>query len=272
MKPLKNHTLLYDRDCPLCALYTDAFIKAGLLDENGRTAYEEGITLYAGKLDETIACNEIALINTRSGNVTYGVESLLLILASRFPSLKTLTQQKVLVLVLKKIYAFISFNRKVIATSANYTAQTCVPEFKLFYRLLYIIVSAVFTSTILLHYSRLLYPLLPPSNMTREYLICFGQLIFQSAILLCIRSKKTMLFDYLGNMMTVSLLGALLLIPALLVNHWLVLSPFLFLGYFFAVVMCMFLHHMRRVKNIKAPFWLSYTWVAYRCLVLLLIL
>lgn len=36
MKTLQNQTLLYDEDCPLCQVYTTGFIKAKMLDENGR--------------------------------------------------------------------------------------------------------------------------------------------------------------------------------------------------------------------------------------------
>ena len=36
MKTLENQTLLFDEDCPLCRIYTSRFIKAGMLDENGK--------------------------------------------------------------------------------------------------------------------------------------------------------------------------------------------------------------------------------------------
>ncbi len=272
MKSLHNHTLLYDTDCPLCSTYTNAFIKTRLLDSTGRITYEKGVELYAGNIDQTRARNEIALVNTATGEVKYGIESLLFIISSGFPFLQKISQNKILIALLKKLYAFVSFNRKVIATSANYTKQTCVPDFNIYYRLLYILITALFTSTVLLKYSYMLKGLVPPSNMIREYMICFGQIVFQTVILLCIRSKKILVFDYVGNMMTVSLIGALLLLPMLLLNHLIVLSPLINLAFFFAVVLFMFLHHKRRVRNLQAPFWLSYTWVLYRCLVLLFIL
>ena len=39
MKTLANHTLLYDKECPMCNLYTAGFIKANMLDQNGRKAF-----------------------------------------------------------------------------------------------------------------------------------------------------------------------------------------------------------------------------------------
>jgi len=39
MKTLENQTLLYDEDCPLCQAYTSAFVKTGILDENGKKPF-----------------------------------------------------------------------------------------------------------------------------------------------------------------------------------------------------------------------------------------
>lgn len=39
MKTLENQTLLYDKDCPLCQAYTTGFIKAGMLDKNGKKPF-----------------------------------------------------------------------------------------------------------------------------------------------------------------------------------------------------------------------------------------
>ncbi len=272
MPTLKNHTLLYDTCCPLCAAYSKGFIKAGMLDETGRLSYEEGIQKYSEHIDMNRSRNEIALVNTADGSVTYGMESMVHIITHKFKFLTPVLNNVAVLYLLKKIYSFISYNRKVIATSTNYTSQLCVPDFNLKYRLLYLLVSGVFTSTVLLNYSFLLKGLVPQSNLVREYCICFGQLIFQGSILIAIKTKKENLFDYLGNMMTVSLIGGLLLLPALIIGHYAVLSSIIYLAYFFAVVLCMFIQHQKRVKNIHGPVWLSYTWVLYRCLVLLIIL
>ncbi len=35
MKTLHNHVIFYDADCPMCNLYTNAFVKTGMLDSNG---------------------------------------------------------------------------------------------------------------------------------------------------------------------------------------------------------------------------------------------
>jgi predicted DCC family thiol-disulfide oxidoreductase YuxK len=272
MTTLKNHTLLYDTDCPLCAAYTKGFIRAGIMEETGRLSYEKGIAQYSDLLDTDRARNEIALVNTDNGKVLYGIDSMNYIITHKFPLLKPVLNNAAILFILRKFYSFISFNRKVIAASASYTRQTCVPDFHLSYRILYLVLSGIFTSTILLSYSSLLKGIVPPSNLVREYVICFGQIAFQGSILLVIKTGKENLFDYLGNMMTVSLIGGLLLLPILILNHYISLPAYLCLAWFFAVVCFMFLQHQKRVRYIHAPVWLSYTWVLYRCIVLLLIL
>lgn len=140
------------------------------------------------------------------------------------------------------------------------------------YKNIYMILAGLFTSSVLLQYSYLLGPFLPESNLIREYCICFGQIAFQSVILLLIKTKKQLLFSYLINMMTVSLVGGFLLSPTFIIAHYVFINPLVYMAYFFLVVLFMFFNHQKKVKTINAPFWLSYTWVLYRCIVLLIIL
>jgi len=271
MKTLKHHTLLYDTNCPLCAAYTKGFIQSGMLDQEGRTAFETGIERYGNIVDINRSRNEIALVNTETHSVLYGVDSLNYIITQRFPFLKRLLNHSLILLFLKQLYAFISFNRKVIAPSPDYSRQVCVPDFNLPYRLLYLILSAALTSGILLRYSALLHDVVPTSNLFREYAICFGQIGFQASLLVLFRMRKETLFDYLGNMMTVSLIGGLLLLPVLMLKPYVALPSYVSLTWFLAVLAFMFRQHRRRLSSIKAPAWLSYTWVLYLGLVLLFI-
>lgn len=272
MKTLRNHTLIYDDQCPLCVAYTGAFINSGMLDAQGRMRYEEGLQQYGHLFDAQRAKNEIALIDTATGKAYYGIESLVKVLGHHFPVIGKIAALKPLHFALLKLYKFISFNRKVIAPSSTYLQQSCVPDFHLMYRLLYLLISAVLTSSVLYGYSFLLSGLLPPSNVAREFLVCFGQLACQSLLLLAVKSRRQVLFDYLGNMMTVSLIGALLLLPAFAIHALVVLPVLFYLVYFMAVVALMFCLHLRRVSYIGAPWWLSLSWVLYRCLVLLVII
>jgi len=51
MKTLENQTLLYDEDCPLCQAYTTAFVKTGILAENGKKPFTKITTEEAHFID-----------------------------------------------------------------------------------------------------------------------------------------------------------------------------------------------------------------------------
>ncbi|HOX84206.1 MAG TPA: hypothetical protein PLS08_14345, partial [Chryseolinea sp.] len=103
----------------------------------------------------------------------------------------------------------------------------------------------------------------------REFLICGGQIIFQGIIVGLVRRDRWI--HYLGNVMTVSLSGALLLSPAFLLKGF-IHSGIFYMSYFMIVVALMFFEHIRRVKILGLPRFISLTWVIYRFLVLLIIL
>ena len=79
-------------------------------------------------------------------------------------------------------------------------------------------------------------------------------------------------FNYFGNVMTISLMGSLLLLPLLIINWSVQISETILLTGFGITVLLMFLEHKRRVKLLKLPSYLTYTWVLYRVLILLTIL
>src|SRR5580698_2819025 len=87
---LKNHTILYDADCPMCKAYTNAFTATGMLDPNGRAPYQHMPDFACPLIDHQRAVNEIALINKTTGQVTYGIESLFKIIANSFPIFRPL--------------------------------------------------------------------------------------------------------------------------------------------------------------------------------------
>lgn len=100
--------------------------------------------------------------------------------------------------------------------------------------------------------------------------MAFGQIVFQSLFLL--KFDKKTIINYGGNLMTVSLMGSLILLPVLILNHFINLPEMFVLGWFGITVLIMCAEHFRRVKVLKLPFYLSYTWILYRILALLFIL
>ncbi|WP_179008743.1 DCC1-like thiol-disulfide oxidoreductase family protein [Winogradskyella forsetii] len=271
MKTLQNQTLLYDKDCPLCNVYTRGFIKAKMLDSNGRKAYCDLNNDEQHFIDLQRATNEIALFDTNNKTVIYGIDSLLRVIGNSMPWVEKIGNLKPVKLGLKKLYSFISFNRKVIIPNKEDSSQKlqCVPDFNYKYRYIYILIATLITSLVLFNFSRMI-SIIPESNFLRECLIALGQIGFQALFISKLKSDKQI--NYLGNLMTVSLMGSLFLIPVLIINSFFVIPEIALLAWFGLTVTLMLLEHLRRVKILELPKYLSATWLLYRVVVLLLIL
>jgi len=271
MKTLHNHTIIYDDECPMCNLYTRGFIKTKMLDENGRVAFSKIPDQLRTQLDHQRACNEIALVNRETGKVLYGVDSMFTVVGHRYPFLKPLFALKPFRWFIEKLYAFISYNRKVIAPGNTFESKgSCTPDYHPTWRWIYIAFAWVVTSIILTYYAKLVTDFLPAGNFGREFIICGGQIAFQSITVYCLRRER--LLHYLGNMMTISLAGSFLLIPGLVMAQLaLVHSPTLYLVWFIGVVGLMFLEHLRRVRYLGIHWSASVSWVVYRFIVLIIL-
>lgn len=266
MKTLKNHTLIYDNECPMCNIYSKGFIKCGMLDENGREAFTDLSFKNKDLIDFNRAKNEIALVDHEKSKVIYGLDSLLLIIGNSFPVLEKTARIKPLYWFFKKLYSFVSYNRKQIIPSAkDRHEEACVPDFNLKYRLAYMAFVIFFSGYILSIFSPKL-GLNLTQNFWRELAICSGQMIWQALFLKTYLKDK--IWNYLGNMMTVSLIGTLLLIPALFLN----INENVSVIYFGTIVFIMLLEHLRRCRILKLNLLPTISWVVFRITVLVILI
>ncbi len=269
MKTLNHHVLIFDQNCPLCRAYTNTFIQTGMLDAKGRSAFTQLDAPTCELLDMQRARNEIALVNTKTGQVVYGIDSLFRVIGHAMPVFAPLFRWTAFRLAMKELYAFISYNRKVIIPSPV-SRDTCVPDFNWKYRWFYLIFCWLLTSLVLTNYSSHLNGLVPVSGFYREFLVCGGQVLFQSLVLAVLNREKIM--SYLGNMMTISLAGALLLLLTKgVLSIFEVVDPRIYAAFFLLVAGLMFLEHWRRMKLLGISWFASVSWVLYRVLILLLI-
>lgn len=273
METLEDHTILYDEDCPMCRLYTGTFVRTKMLDKDGRVAYQRMPENLQCLVDRQRAVNEIALVNRKTGKVEYGVRSLFLILQNRFPMLKSLFHSDLFFFLADKAYKFISYNRRVIVPSGSYKQSRVFDEPAMHrgYRFTYLFVAWLLTALILFGYSSRLAPLLPGSNVYREFLVCGGQILWQWVFVHLIDRRKSL--DYLGNLMTISLAGAFLLLLVQGVAGVIgITHAYFYLAAFLGIVALMFAEHIRRTRLLRLGWVLIITWVAYRILVLLILL
>ncbi len=242
-----------------------------MLDQNGRKSYCQLSEEEQNFVDLKRAPNEIALVDNKTKTVTYGIDSLIKVVGFSFPLIEKIANIKPIHFILKKLYSFVSYNRKVIIPGniKKENKLQCTPDFNYKYRFLFIGFALTITTFVLFGYSNLILDF-PKSTITRELVLAFGQIVFQALFLL--KLDKQTVINYAGNLMTVSLMGSLIIIPILLLSQFFELPQMIILGWFGVTVFIMFLEHFRRVKLLKLPFYLSFTWILYRIIALFLIL
>lgn len=269
---IRKHKLLIDQNCPMCQLYAKGFSKMALVDDATVCHYQTVNQEIMNQIDTERAKSEVALFNEETKQTVYGVDAFLTILQQENRILNQLFQFPPIHWVADKAYRFISYNRHVIAAvSQKAEERACVPKVHRGYRWLYIILGAVFTAVVLNQFSCLLAAQLGLNiPVYQEWLLCFGQIAWQMIAIQIIRKQKQS--DYLGNMTTVSILGALLLIPLLIFDGMGTLNALQLIIYFAMVVGYMFLLHLKRSKKLQLPLSISLSWIAYRIIFLIIII
>ncbi len=219
MKTLKDHVILYDSECPMCKLYTKAFISTGMLDNEGRAPYQEMPSFACPVVDQQRAVNEIALVDKVTGEVKYGIESLFKVIGHSFPLFSPLFSFPPFVWLMRKTYAFISYNRKVIIPAPKTAKDTIQPSFSLRYRILWLLFTSWVAGYILTRYTGLLSwgnnhmiqssgssdGVMSALSSYSGYLIVVGQLLVQGLLISLYAPAKR--WDYLGNVMTITVLS-----------------------------------------------------------------
>lgn len=271
MKTLNNHTLLYDEDCPMCNIYTSGFIKSKMLDSNGRKPFPRITATEQNYIDVERAKNEIALVDNLNQKVFYGIDGLLKVIGNSFPLVEKIGNFKPVNFILKKLYKFISYNRKVIAPSQKKMANEieCIPTFNTKYQLFYIGFATLFTVIVLYYYSKTII-FLPNATFSRELLLALGQIGFQYLFIQKITKQNQL--TYIGNLVTISIMGSLILLPILLLNSFFNLNDYFILAWFGLTVNFMIYEHYRRIKLLNFTKYLTLTWILYRIIALIIIL
>lgn len=217
MENLDHKVIVYDDACPMCKAYTAGFVKAGWLKQ--RTGFSNIPPEIMAGIDLNRARHEIPLLDTKTGEVVYGLQALFLILGERMPLFKPLFKAGWFRKLWYPVYQIITYNRRIIAgSSAPAIGFDCAPDVNLFYRWLYIALAITG--------SALLYQPLWQSGFP----VGKGFLLVQALIPVVtpLVSKK---LDFLGHWATVTLASAIVaaiipgplllkVVAALLVSGW----------------------------------------------------
>ena len=203
------------------------------------------------------------LFRSVTGETTYGLDSMLKIISNRYSFVAKLFSIKIIYWLFTKLYFFISFNRKVIAPSKQ-SATTCYPDFNFKYRILFLVFCWAITTWIL-HAFTAIFHFKSYSTYT-EAILLIVQIPIQYVV---IKNKtKEVFVNYLGHLLFLSFFGSLLLIPIILINHFVLVSLIVNSIYFFTVVFVLIIMHFKRVKLLELNNSLCYSWIAFRLLIL----
>jgi predicted DCC family thiol-disulfide oxidoreductase YuxK len=228
--------LIYDEDCPMCSAYTKAFVKTGMLKEEGRKSFTQVDSNIFALIERQKCHNEIPLIDTTTKQVWYGIDALLEILDSRIPLVKTIGNIRPVKWFLRKVYKFISYNRKVIVARQARAGYDCSPDFNLTYRLSFLLFFLFFNSLMLAPlytgvFSRSFVAGSSPTELQSAHLI-FVLVNISSAMFLGRRRA----FEYLGQVNMLALIAILGLVPLLFINLLLPMTGSWFTNFYLAVV------------------------------------
>lgn len=266
---LKTQYLLYDENCPLCNWYTRMFVKYGFIQNQARMSYQQAIQNDELSFDRERAKSEIALV-TGGGNTLYGVDSMLKVISYKWKVFSSIGHFFLFNWLLKLLYRFISFNRKVIAPTTCGTECSCTPSFNPFWRIVFISFCGLMTYLLVGNFiNHELSTYLKNEHFSLELALFVGQLVFQTIVFKILKGND--LFTYLGHVAFISLLGAIALGSSEMVLNFLkflnvqtgLLAPFLF-G---AIVCLMFVEHNRRVKLLGLSSWLTVSLILFRILI-----
>lgn len=147
-----DKALLYDDNCPLCAAYTSAFVKTGLLDADKRISFSQ-INMADYAIDYNKARHEIPLVDFKNGDVKYGVDALAEILDQRLFFVKPMLRIRAVNWFFKHLYRFISYNRKIIVAKPNMAKKgfDCSPDYSFRQRFYMLLLTGILANNLLIN-------------------------------------------------------------------------------------------------------------------------
>jgi len=213
-----ENIIIYDDYCPMCDIYTNAFIKTGFLTKNGRQSFSTIDSNLLEKIDLERSKHEIPYLNTKTGQVWYGIDALLEILGAKIPLIKTIGNIKPVRYFLLKLYKLISYNRKVIvAKKTNQDCFDCSPNFNALYRIFYLILALSINSLLLIPLYNIVFSKMPifQLNIVQFEGYHFALVFINLSIASLLSFKNGV--DYLGQVATLSLQGMFVWLPSIIV-------------------------------------------------------
>ena len=261
MKPVSK-AIIYDSSCPMCQAYTKGFVQWGVLTDKHRIAFSELQPDQARRyLDLQRSRHEIPLVDLAGGQTLYGVDALVYLLSQRLPLIALIMSNQMIYSFLKKLYSFISYNRRVItATVPGADGVNCAPDFNLKYRLAFMAFAGFTASMITWRFGVAAGYYLPQLAGLPMLLICGTGWLLQLLVAFVLLSGQRRL-EYAGQLAVIMLIGTLVLLPGIAIDAatahrhpaWLVGSVAL-------SSTLMHAEHLRRIRYLQLSRWWVLLW------------
>jgi hypothetical protein len=192
--------------------------------------------------------NEIPLLDPVTNKVWYGIDALLEILGSKCPAIKTIGHIKPVNWFLKKLYSFISYNRKVIvAARVSPLKIDCSPSFNLFYRVLFMLVFLAANTLMIYPVHQHLLSKIPGYSLSAEQLFLVHTAMVAINCILALFMPKQTAIEYLGQVNMLTLVTNLLLLPLLITAIYLNLYSWVNYLYLALLTIVIFNEYFRRM-------------------------
>jgi len=259
MRIEKNKILVYDDNCPLCSWYSNLFVRHGFIPKEGRIAFSSLDASFFSIIDVNKGRNEIPLVDLSSGKVLYGIDSLLEILGQKYPWIKRAGNTRPLKWFLKKLYKFISYNRKVIvAKKCGDGKFDCAPDMNYRYRGLFMFLFLIFNTLALFPLQELVLTKLSFYHLSIQTLQAAHFGLVLSNFILAFTFHKQKAYEYLGQVNMLALTAILLLIP-LLPLQLIGIGEGFIIAYLILTTIIVFKEYLRRMEY--AGILIRYKWV-----------
>lgn len=265
METAVNKAIVYDDQCPLCHWYTGEFVRFGILNPQNRLAFKDlHKQTRISQIDQDRAKSEIPLVDLKGRPTLYGIDSLICLLQTRFPNLIKLAKWGPFYWFFKRLYFFVSYNRRVI-TGAHKTHYICdcTPPFNLGHRLTYItfcgVVASIFTwafSAALVGEANMIF-----SSAWQLYIAIGAGWVLQGFFTFYFFKDKKQWVEYAGHLATIAIIGSAVLMPAVWLSPWLGVAT-LFGACMFSFPFMLYLH-AKRVSSGEWSQWLTYSWAFF---------
>jgi predicted DCC family thiol-disulfide oxidoreductase YuxK len=245
---MKNKILVYDDNCPMCKWYSGLFVKYGFLQADARKPFSILDTTLLTKIDFDKSRNEIPLLDSKTGNVLYGIDALLEILDQKIPFIKYAGNLRPINWLLKKLYKLISYNRKVIvATKCSTGSIDCAPDINYRYRFIFMFVCLLLNTFMLypIHFFVFLKRSFYHLNFYELQAAHFSLVIINCLIAFSFPKQKGV--EYLGQVNMLALTAILSLTPLLFIQ-FVFLEEWFAMLYLIGATAYIFKEYLRRME------------------------